>query len=222
MSRTIRILLVDDHHIIRQGVRALLNAESDIEVVGQAGDGRAGVKLAAELVPDVVVMDVAMPSLNGLDATRQIHQLHPQTKVVALSACLSDETAAGLLAAGATALVPKDAAYEELVQAIRAVLAGKTYLSPGVCSGLVEQMLKTPGDGNGQLSGDSVFKVLSPREREVLQLMAEGRATKEIARDLDVSVKTVETHRRQLMEKLNMYSVAELTRYAVRSHLVQL
>jgi DNA-binding NarL/FixJ family response regulator len=221
---TATILLVDDHQILRQGLQSLLNRHPDLKVIGEAGDGRAAVQLARELSPDVVVMDVAMPGLNGIDATRQMVLAHPNTKVIALSMHRDRRFAEEMLRAGAKAYLVKDEAFEELAEAIRTVLSGRVYLSPRVAGGVVENLLKRDGhtgDGDGR-SAPSAFVRLSPREREVLQLMAEGRATKEIATDLGVSVKTIETHRRQLMEKLNLYSVAELTKYAVREGLTQL
>jgi DNA-binding NarL/FixJ family response regulator len=160
-------------------------------------------------------MDVRMPSLNGLDASRQIKSVSPATKIVVLSANLEAELSAELLNAGVSALIPKEAAYEELALAIRTVAGGKMYISPRVADRVVDRLLHAPNGDTG-----SIFHLLTPRERQVLQLIAEGRATKEIAGDLNLSVKTIETHRRQLMEKLNLFSVAELTRYAVRGGLV--
>jgi DNA-binding NarL/FixJ family response regulator len=209
------VLIAEDHTILRQGLRALLMNEPDMQLVGDVEDGRSAVELAAKLSPDVVVMDVRMPSLNGLDASRQIKAACPACKIVVLSANLEPDLSAELLNAGVSALVPKEAAYEELALAIRTVAAGRMYISPRVADRVVDRLLQTPNGDSG-----SVFLVLTPRERQVLQLIAEGRATKEIAGDLNLSVKTIETHRRQLMEKLNLYSVAELTRYAVRGGLV--
>jgi DNA-binding NarL/FixJ family response regulator len=209
------VLIAEDHTILRQGLRALLMSEPDMQLVGDVEDGRAAVELAKQLSPDVVVMDVRMPSLNGLDASRLIKSACPACKIVVLSANLEPDLSAELLNAGVSALVPKEAAYEELALAIRTVAAGRMYISPRVADRVVDRLLQTPNGESG-----SVFLVLTPRERQVLQLIAEGRATKEIAGDLSLSVKTIETHRRQLMEKLNLFSVAELTRYAVRGGLV--
>ncbi|HSV16046.1 MAG TPA: response regulator transcription factor [Tepidisphaeraceae bacterium] len=230
-----RILLVDDHQILRQGLLNLLHQHQDLKVVGQAGDGRSAVQMARELVPDVVVMDIAMPGLNGIDATRQLALAHPAAKVIALSMHVDRRFAEEMLRAGAKAYLVKDGAFEELASAIRTVLEGRIYLSPRVAGGEMDQFLHRDGGGKGDggdgdgragaspaRSAPSAFARLSPREREVLQLMSEGRATKEIATDLGVSVKTIETHRRQLMEKLNLYSVAELTKYAVREGLTTL
>jgi DNA-binding NarL/FixJ family response regulator len=187
-----------------------------MRLVGDVEDGRTAVQLAKQLQPDVVVMDVRLPHLNGLDASRQIKANCPACKIVVLSANLEADLSAELLSAGVSALVPKEAAYEELALAIRTVASGKMYISPRVADCVVDRLLHSP-NGN---SSSSVFLLLTPRERQVLQLIAEGRATKEIAADLKLSVKTIETHRRQLMEKLNLFSVAELTRYAVRGGLV--
>jgi DNA-binding NarL/FixJ family response regulator len=212
---SLQVLIAEDHTILRQGLRALLMSEPDLELVGDVEDGRSAVELATKLSPDVVVMDVRMPSLNGLDASRQIKAACPACKIVVLSANLEPDLSAELLNAGVSALVPKESAYEELALAIRTVAAGRMYISPRVADRVVDRLLQTPNGETG-----SVFLVLTPRERQVLQLIAEGRATKEIAGDLSLSVKTIETHRRQLMEKLNLFSVAELTRYAVRGGLV--
>ena len=212
---SLQVLIAEDHTILRQGLRALLAKELDIQLVGDVEDGRSAVELAVQLSPDVVVMDVQMPSLNGLDASRQIKASSPACKIVVLSANLEPDLCAELLNAGVSALVPKESAYEELALAIRTVASGKMYISPRVADRVVDRLLQTPNGESG-----SVFVVLTPRERQVLQLIAEGRATKEIAGDLNLSVKTIETHRRQLMEKLNLFSVAELTRYAVRGGLV--
>lgn len=206
------ILLADDHQLMRQGLAALLSRHSDMKVVGEASDGRTAVALARQHSPDVVLMDITMPDLNGIEATRQLMAASPNARVIALSAHSDLRSAGEMLKAGAKGYLVKDGIFEELLQAIAAVSSGKVYLSPKVAS-----IMHTNGTSgqNGDGNGVSAFERLSPREREVLQLMAEGRATKEIALDLSVSVKTVETHRRQIMEKLNLYSVAELTKYAI-------
>jgi DNA-binding NarL/FixJ family response regulator len=213
---SIRVLLADDHQIVRDGLRALIQSQIGFEVVAEAQEGREAVRLAVELAPDVVVMDIAMPDLNGIEATRQIRQRLPAVKVIALSAHADTRMASGMLGAGASGFVPKDAAFEELAVAIQTVLADKVYLSPRIAGTVVEQLTRGPRPGDG------VAAALTPREREVLQLMAEGKTTKEIAAVLGVSVKTVETHRRQMMEKLELYSVPELTKYAVREGLTSL
>jgi two-component system response regulator NreC len=212
-----KVLIADDHQIVRQGLRTLLEKEHDLKVVAEAEDGRATVRLARELLPEVIVMDVAMPDLNGIEATRQIVAEFPRTKVIALSMYADRRFVVNMLKAGAAGYLLKDCAYEELTRAIRAVLAHKTYLSPGVADVLVKDYMC-----GGPTQETSVFSVLTPREREVLQLMSEGRSTSQIATSLHVSVKTIETHRQQVMHKLNMHSVAELTKYAIREGLTTL
>ncbi|HLL87931.1 MAG TPA: response regulator transcription factor, partial [Tepidisphaeraceae bacterium] len=223
VTGTIRVLLADDHHLLRQGLRALIAGEQGMTVVGEADDGRAAVAMATELDPDIVVMDVSMPDLNGVDATMQMRRQGVRARVIGLSMHNDRQRVQAMLAAGASGYLVKDCVFDELATAVRAVAAGQTYVSPRVAGGVVDAAVGNgvaPGGGARVLS--SPVRALSPREREVLQLMAEGRATKEIASDLKVSVKTVETHRRQLMEKLNLFSVAELTKYAVREGLTTL
>jgi DNA-binding NarL/FixJ family response regulator len=183
-----------------------------MEVVGEAPEGRTAVQLAHELAPDVIVIDISMPDLNGVDATRQIRLQNPNAHVVGLSAHYDQKMATRMMDAGAAGFVPKDAAFEELATAIRAVAAEGTYISPSL-------RFDHPLEVSAYGSKPRIPRALTPREREVLQLMAEGKATKEVARHLNVSVKTVETQRRHIMEKLNIYSVAELTKYAIREGL---
>jgi DNA-binding NarL/FixJ family response regulator len=210
----ITVLIADDHQIVRQGLRTLLEREPDLKVVAQSEDGRTTVRLARELAPEVIIMDVAMPDLNGIEATRQIVTERPQVKVIALSMYADRRFVVNMLKAGASGYLLKDCAYEELVRAIRVVLAHKTYLSPGVTDIVVKDYVQGTPD-----QGASVFSLLSPREREVLQLMSEGKSTNQIADSLHVSVKTVETHRQQVMHKLNIHNVAGLTKYAIREGL---
>ena len=220
-----KVLIADDHRIVREGLRSLLQDQPDLEVIGEAADGREALELAAEYEPDVVVMDVAMPQLNGIEATRRLISDSPGTKVVALSMHSDRRYVAEALKAGASGYLLKDGAFDELVSAIRAVVANKVYLSPRVAGVVVDDYVRRlpDGDGASEVRGaPGAFQKLTPREREVLQLMAEGFATKEIAARLHVSVKTVETHRRQLMEKLQLYSVAEVTKYAIREGLTSL
>jgi len=214
---TTRVLLADDHRILRQGLRSLLSAQEDFEIIGEADDGRSAVEMAERLAPHVIVMDIGMPDLNGIDATRQIIARMPSVRVIALSAYADRRLIAEVLKAGASGYLLKESAFEELAEAIRTAAARKVYLSPKIAAELVEDYVRMSKD-----PGPSVFESLSPREREVLQLIAEGHSTKEVARTLKVSVKTVETHRRQLMNKLELFSVAELTRYAIREGLVSL
>lgn len=210
MGKKTRVLLADDHRMIREGLKALFRLQPDIEVIGEAETGRAAVRLAAEWAPDVVVMDVNMPDLNGVEATQQIVAHGNGTKVVALSEHTDTRFTTEMFRAGASGYVVKEAAFDELVAAIRAVLAGKAYLSPRITGAVVKDQLR------GGKRGSSVVAKLTDREREVLQLLAEGKATKQVAARLHVSVKTVETHRRNVMEKLDLHSVAELTKYALR------
>ena len=209
-----RIILADDHRIVREGLKSLLVAEPDMQVVGEADDGRKALELVDESPADVVVMDVGMPNLNGIEATRRIAADHPRTRVIALSMHSDRRFVSEMLKAGASGYLLKDGAFEELVGAIRTVAAGRTYLSPRVADVVVDDYLKRMPKGEA-----SAYASLSAREREVLQLLAEGKATKEAAAILHVSVKTVETHRRQIMMKLDLYSVAELTKYAIREGL---
>jgi len=208
----VRLLLADDHALMRQGLKALIEQEEGFVVVGEADNGMATVKLVGETAPHVVIMDVAMPDLNGIEATRKIVSEHPQTNVVALSGHAKKEFVREMLTAGASAYVLKNRAYDELVRAVREVMKGRKYLSPDIARGVVDDYVEM----STSISENPAFTVLTHREREVLQQLAEGRSTKEMAENLGVSVKTVETHRRNIMEKLNLHSVAELTKYAVR------
>jgi DNA-binding NarL/FixJ family response regulator len=214
---SIRILLVDDHKITRQGLRSLLEKQQDMEVVGEAEDGRTAVSLVRELVPSVVIMDVSMPDLNGMEATRQIIAQSPDVKIIALSMHSDMLFVTEMLKSGASGYLLKDCAFEELARAIQAVVAGKTYLSPSISGVVVDDYLHRLSKAD---FSDS--EVLTDREREVLQLMAEGKSTKQIALKLHISVKTVETHRRQMMKKLDIHTVAELTKYAIRKGLTSL
>jgi len=214
---TTRIILADDHRIIRAGIRNLLDQEQDLAVVGEASDGREVIRLNQDLQPDVLIMDITMPNLNGIDATRQIIKQNPETKIIALSMHSDHHFVAEMLQAGATAYLLKDCVSDELVQAIRLVCQGKTYLSPEIASLLVKDYRSQV-----QQTTTSKSETLSPREREVLQLLAEGNSTKNIAEKLFLSVKTIEAHRAQIMRKLDIHNVAELTKYAIREGLTSL
>lgn len=214
---SIAVLLADDHKIMRDGLRLLIEREPDMEVVGEAADGRRTVQLVRELSPDVVIMDVTMPHLNGLEATRQIVAEAPKVKVIALSMHSDRRFVAGMLRAGGSGYLLKDCAFEELVRAIRTVAANQTYLSPAITGIVVEDYVRHVSPRKL-----SAFSVLTPREREVLQLLAEGHTTREIASRLHTSVKTIETHRQHIMGKLGTSSVAELTKYAIREGLTSL
>lgn len=214
---SIKILLADDHQIMREGLYNLLKKQPNFEVLDQAEDGITAVKKAKELEPDVIIMDIGMPGLNGIEATRQIKSDSPFIKVIALSMYSESRFVAEMLKAGACAYILKDSAFEELVQAIHASIADKIYLSPVIAERVVKDYITHIPRENL-----SAFSILTQREREILQLIAEGKSTKEIASMLYISVKTVETHRQKIMEKLNLNSVAELTKYAIREGLTSL
>jgi len=208
---SVRILLADDHGVVRQGLRSLLEKEADFEVVGEAADGREVVVMAKELSPDVVVMDVAMPGLNGVEAARHILREDPQVKVLALSMHSDTRFIVRMLRVGARGYLLKECAFEELARAIRSVVSGRTYLGGAVTGALVQDYLRRIPEAE-----PSPAPTLTAREREVLQLISEGRTTKQISLLLRVSIKTIETHRKQIMDKLGLRSVAALTKYAVR------
>jgi len=214
---SIKVLLVDNHAIIREGLRSLLEKQPEIEVIADTDDGRKAIELVRELLPNIVIMDITMPELNGIEATRQITAEFQDVKVIALSIHSKRRYVADMLSAGATGYILKECLFDELVQAIKAVAAGGRYLSPRITDVVVSDYVK-------RLSATaySPFEALKTREREVLQLVAEGKSTKQIALDLHVSTKTIEANRRQIMEKLNIHSVAELTKYAVREGLTTL
>lgn len=208
---TIRVLLADDHIMVRQGLKALLDAEPDIQVVGEASDGWETIQQAETLRPDVILMDLTMPRLNGLEATRRLEKSLPEIKILALTMHTNEEYVREVLRAGAAGYILKEAAVSELVQAVRVVAKGESYLCPAASKVLVEDLVR-----GRQWTGDTLFDTLTPREREVLQLIGEGYTNSEIARRLSISVKTVETHRAQLRRKLNIHDRAGLIRYAIR------
>jgi two-component system NarL family response regulator len=214
---TIRVLLVDDHELMRQGLRSILDREEHVEVVGEAASGRAAVELARTLAPDVVVMDVAMKDLNGIDATRQIRAECPDVKVLALSSHSDSRYVSAILDAGASGYVLKANAYDDLLRALEAAYRGKSYLCPDVTQAVVGASLRGKGSPVG-----SVHDALSQREREVLQLLAEGLTSPQIGKRLFVATTTVDTHRRNVMRKLGIHSVADLTKYAIREGLTPL
>jgi DNA-binding NarL/FixJ family response regulator len=210
----IKVLIADDHQIVREGLRSMLEKEPGINVVGEAEEGRTTLRLARDLTPDVIIMDVAMPELNGIEATRQILAESPNIKVIALSMHDDRRFVLNMIKAGAKGYLLKDSAFKDLAKAIRAVVANKTYLSSEIADVVVKDYLATSTSGES-----SAFGLLSPREREVLQLIAEGKTTNQTAEQLHISIKTVETHRAQLMAKLKVKGVAELTKYAIREGL---
>jgi DNA-binding NarL/FixJ family response regulator len=211
---TTTILLVDDHRMVRQGLRTLLGQQPDLEVIGEAADGREAVTQARLLRPDVIVMDIAMPELNGVEATRLMLSEFPSTRIVILSMYADRRFVAEVLRAGALGYVLKDGAFEELALAIRTIREGKTYLSPSVAGLVVEELVRqSPSPGPAPL------EALTPRERQVLTLLAEGKRPREIAQELAISVKTAEVHKQNLMNKLELHTAAELTRFAIREGL---
>jgi DNA-binding NarL/FixJ family response regulator len=211
---SIKVLIADDHQIMREGLRTMLDQEHDIQVMGEAETGRMIQRLARELNPDVIIMDVAMPDLNGIEATRQIVAEFPGIKIIALSMHDDRRFVLNMLKAGAMGYMLKDCAFKDLAKAIRVVMSHKTYLSHEVADIVVKDYVSSNQPGES-----SPFHLLSPREREVLQLIAEGKTSAQIGDSLHISVKTVETHRQQIMAKLKIRSVAELTKYAIREGL---
>jgi two-component system response regulator NreC len=211
---SIKVLIADDHQIMREGLRTMLEQEHDIQVLGEAEDGRMIHRLARELQPDVIIMDVAMPDLNGIEATRQIIAELPKVKIIALSMHDDRRFVLNMLKAGAVGYMLKDCAFKDLAKAIRVVMSQKIYLSHEVADIVVKDYLSS-----SQPVESSAFHLLSPREREVLQLIAEGKTSAQVGESLHISVKTVETHRQQIMVKLKIRSVAELTKYAIREGL---
>jgi len=209
----IRVVLADDHALVRAGIRALLNAMPGVEVVGEAGSGEEALALAARLQPQVVVMDIAMKGMNGLEATARLRELLPSARVIVLSMYSSEEYVLQALRSGAAGYLVKDAATAELEHALRSVVAGETWLSAAVSMQMVNGYVQRMGAGEAR-------EALTPRQREVLKMIAEGRATKEIAFALNLSVKTIETHRAQIMDRLGIRDVAGLVRYAIRNGLV--
>jgi DNA-binding NarL/FixJ family response regulator len=218
VNMSVKLLIADDHKMLREGLRSVIEKEPGMMVVGEAENGKDTIAMAQKTMPNIILMDVAMPDLNGIEATRKIVKDNPRIRVVALSGHADRHFVTEMLKAGASAYILKQTACEELIRAIREVSNGKTYLSPAVTRGLVDGYVRsTPRKGE-----NPAFATLTDREREVLQLIAEGQSTKEIADHVSVSVKTVETHRRNIMEKLTLHSVAELTKYAIREGITSL
>jgi DNA-binding NarL/FixJ family response regulator len=210
------VLLADDHKMIRAGLRLVLEQQADVMVAGEADDGREAVSLAADLKPDVVVMDVGMPNLNGIEAALQIRQERPETAVVMLSMHSDEGYILRALRAGATGYILKDSAEADLVGAVRAVAEGKSFFSPKVSRILLEDYMRKLR----KTGAEDSYDLLSAREREILQLVAEGKSSKEVANLLNLSVYTVETHRGNIMQKLNLRGIPELILYAVRKGIV--
>ncbi len=213
----IRIVVADDHKIMREGLKALIDKQPDMEVAAEAQDGLTATKLARKLLPHIIIMDIGMPEMNGIDATRQIVSENKDVKIVALSMHSDRRFVLEMLKAGASGYLLKDSAFEELVSAVHTVMDGQPYLSPRITDIIVKEYLY-----NLPRNEPNVFTILTVREREVLQHLAEGKSTKQIASTLNLSVKTVETHRQQIMDKLEIRTVAELTKYAIREGLTSL
>lgn len=214
--KVMKILITDDHAIVRKGLRSLLEAENGVEIIAEADSGREAVELAKRLNPDVVLMDISMPGLNGLEATRQIKKELPDTKVLILTMHSSDEYVFEVLNAGASGYVLKQSATSELIFAVQAVFQGMPFLSPSISGGVIEGYLNKTDEAPQENS----YASLTKREREVLQLIAEGNKTRSIAELLNVSIKTIESHRANIMHKLERKTVAELTTFAIQKGIV--
>ncbi|MCW5621708.1 MAG: response regulator transcription factor [Burkholderiales bacterium] len=213
-GKTVRILLADDHGLVRAGIRARVQELNEVEVVGEAADGRSAIEMVGQLHPDMVLMDISMKGLNGIEATSQMQRSHSDVRVVILSMHSTEEHVAQALRAGASGYIVKDSATEELEIAIDTVMRGERYVSPTVSRSVVDRLLLDASAAPNPLS------LLTPRQKEILQLIAEGRSTKEIAHVLGLSIKTVETHRAQLMQRLSIRDVPGLVRYALRAGLI--
>lgn len=212
-----KIILADDHQIIRDGLKSLIEKELNFELLAEASDGRTTVQLTEELEPDVVIMDISMPGLNGMEATLQILKFNPDIKIIALSVHAEKQFVSGMLRAGASAYLLKDCAFGELKEAITLVRQNQIYISPKIAGIILHDYRKKLLEED-----QSVFNVLTSREREVLQLLAEGKTTKQVAGELFISTKTVETHRQHIMDKLSVYNLPELVKYAIRQGIVSL
>ena len=215
MTDPYRVIIAEDHTILREGLRALLSADPRFEVVAEAEDGRAAIESCEDYLPDLLLMDLSMPKMNGLEAIKEIKRQNPEMKIIALTVHKTEEYILATLQAGANGYVLKDATHSELIMAMEHVMAGKRYLSPGVSEKVIEGYL----DGKRTLKSKTTWEALTSREREILKLIAEGYRNKEIADDLCISSKTVEKHRANLMKKLDLHNTAELTAYAMEKGL---
>lgn len=211
-----QVLLADDHSIVRKGLRSILEGEEDINVVAEAANGREAVRLCEQLRPDIAIVDIAMPQLNGIDATSQIRKASPDTQIMILSMHTDETYILRALSSGAKGYVLKDAAEDEILPATRALLKGKSYFSPAIAKTLLEDYVRYLR----QRGLEDSYDLLTDREKEILQLLAEGRSNKEVANLLGLSVTTIETHRTNLMQKLDLHSTAEIVLYAVRKRII--
>ena len=216
-DKIIKVVIVDDHMIIRDGLRSLLERQPDMKVIAEADNGRTALKHVKKLSPDVVIMDIGMRELNGIDATRQIIKISPVVKVLALSMYSDKRFIKEMLKAGASGYMLKDSAFKELIDAIRVIVGDKIYISPSVASIVMEGYLQHSTDGDS-----SIRSFLTSRELEVLQLLAEGKSTKQIATNLSLSIKTIESHRHRVMQKIEVNNLADLTKYAIREGIISL
>jgi len=211
MSEKNRIVIAEDHTILREGLRSLLSSHPDFEIVGEAEDGREAIRCVENLSPDLVLMDLSMPRMNGMGAIREIKKRFPETKILALTVHKTEEYVLATLEAGSDGYLLKDATHEELVIAIRSVLKGKPYLSPGISDRVIEGYL----EGQKFVGSSTLLDTLTPREQEILQLIAEGYKNKEISEHLCISIKTVDKHRTNLMQKLDLHNASALTAFAI-------
>ncbi|MDF1593304.1 MAG: response regulator transcription factor [Desulfobacterales bacterium] len=216
--KKIKVIIADDHTIVRKGLCSLLDGENDIDVIGEAENGREAIKQVEKLMPDVVLLDISMPGLNGLEATRQLKKKFPKLRILILTMHDNDEYIFETLRAGASGYLVKRSAPNELISAIKAVCRGESFLSPSISKRVIETYVR----GASREDGDEAYGKLTDREREVLQLIAEGKLNREIAELLHISVKTVESHRAHIVEKLNIRNTAELTQYAIRKGIIRI
>jgi len=216
-DKMIKVVLADDHMIIKDGLRSLLERQPDMEVVAEADNGRTALKHVKELSPDVVIMDIGMRELNGIDATRQIVKMSPGVKVLALSMYSDKRFIKEMLKAGASGYILKDSAFKELIDAIRVIVGGEIYISPIVASTVMKDYLEHSSEKES-----SIRSLLTSRELDVLQLLAEGKSTKQIASSLHLSIKTIESHRNRVMQKIDVSNIADLTKYAIREGIISL
>jgi two-component system response regulator NreC len=213
----IKVVVVDDHTILRQGIKALLDNQEGIEVVGEAKDGREALKIIEETLPDVILMDIAMPGLNGLEATRRIKKKFPKTKVLVLTMYTNEEYIFQILNAGANGYLVKETAFQDLISAIKAVYRDEAFMSPSISKKVISSYMQ-----RAQEDEKETCDILTTREREILQLIAEGNSSKKIAEALFISPKTVETHRTHIMDKLNIHNRTDLIKYAIRQGIVDI